>query len=197
MNKKEIIEVLNSCGAHLNGHFLLTSGLHSNEYYQLAKVFKATDTRCPDMLVKALCTNMLLHLSGRPDVVIAPAVGGVNICYAVGRYLKVPNIYTERVDGKMVLKRGFEIEPGKTYSVVEDVTTTGGSVNETIELVQNEGGEVVSVSCLVDRSNGKINFGDIIHLALLRIDVNKWKQEDCPLCAEGKRLVKLGSREIK
>ena len=129
-------------------------------------------------------------------MVISPAIGGILMGYEVARQLGLPNIFAERENGDMTLRRGFTIEKGAKLIVTEDVVTTGGSVKEVIKLVQDLGGEVVAVASLVDRSNGKVDFG-VKFVNLISMDVVSYEPEECPLCKEGKlELVKPGSRTV-
>ena len=128
------------------------------------------------------------------DVVIGPAMGGVILSYEVSRQLNVRNVFAERADGAMSLRRGFEILPGQNVLVVEDVVTTGGSVFEVIALVKELGADVAGVGLVVDRSNGKVDFGCKKH-AVLTIEVISYEAKDCPICGTGMPLVKPGSRK--
>ncbi len=129
-------------------------------------------------------------------MVVSPAVGGILMGYEVARQLGVPNIFAERENGEMTLRRGFSIEKGAKVVVVEDVVTTGGSVKEVVKLVQGLGAEVVAVASLVDRSNGAVDFG-VKYVNLISMEVLSYDPEECPICKEGKiELVKPGSRQV-
>lgn len=187
--KEQALEIFTQAGALLEGHFRLTSGRHSNQYMQCAHVLK----------YPAFTEELARHLAEvfRDDgveVVIGPAMGGIVVAYEVARQLGVIGMFTERENGQMALRRGFSIEPGQRVLVVEDVVTTGGSVKEVIEVVEQLGGQVVGVGVLVDRSNGAVDFG-VKQAAVLSLDISSWEAEACPLCREGKLpLVKPGSR---
>jgi orotate phosphoribosyltransferase len=130
------------------------------------------------------------------DFVIAPAIGGIIVSYETARHLKVRGIFAERVNGELTLRRGFEIKPGERAVVVEDVVTTGKSTRETINVVKSQGGKVVAVGSLVDRSGGKVDFG-VPFETLWKLEVPVYEPDECPLCKEGKEpLVKPGSRNI-
>ena len=191
MTQEEALEIYRSTGAILHGHFKLTSGRHSDTYMQSAKVF--VDTKSSE----ALCKGLAEKLQGVPvDLVISPAVGGILMGYEVARQLGKPNIFAERENGEMTLRRGFSIEPGTNVIVCEDVVTTGGSVKEVISLVESLGAKVQAVASIVDRSNGKVNFG-VKFVNLISMDVVSYEPDECPLCKEGKiELVKPGSRQI-
>ena len=175
-------------GALKQGHFRLTSGLHSDRYMQCAALFEWPEES------ERLCRALAEKFSGQKvDLVAGPALGGVIMAYEVARALGVPNIFAEREEGKMTFRRGFRVEAGRKVLVVEDVVTTGGSVKEVIGLVRAAGGEVVGVGSVVDRSGGRADIGVPFH-ALMTLDATAWKEEDCPLCGEGVPIVKPGSR---
>ncbi len=191
MTQEEALEIYRSTGAILHGHFRLTSGRHSDTYMQSAKVF--VDTKSSEALCKGLAEKLQ---DMEIDLVISPAVGGILMGYEVARQLGKPNIFAERENGEMTLRRGFSIEKGTKVLVCEDVVTTGGSVKEVIALVQELGAEVQAVASIVDRSNGKVDFG-VKFVNLISMDVVSYEPEDCPICKEGKiELVKPGSRQI-
>ena len=146
---------------------------------------------------EALCKGLAEKLQGTEvDLVISPAIGGILMGYEVARQLGKPNIFAERENGEMTLRRGFSVEPGTKVIVCEDVVTTGGSVKEVIALMQSMGAEVTAVASIVDRSNGKVDFG-VKFVNLISMDVVSYEPEDCPICKEGNLpLVKPGSRQI-
>jgi len=191
LTEKEILEAFEKTGGILKGHFLLTSGRHSDTYMQCAKLFVDTNES------EKLCGELAVKLKEfNADVIVSPAVGGIIMGYEVARQLRVPNYFTERVDGKMTLRRGFEVPKGSRVIVVEDVVTTGGSVREVVELMRELGCEPVAVASIVDRSNGKVDFG-IPYRALLSMDVVSYEAENCPICKTGIPVYKPGSRNIK
>lgn len=191
LTDNEIERILTDSGALLTGHFLLTSGKHSDKYMQCAKILQYPDYS------EALARHLAEQLTDlNADVVAGPAMGGIIIAYELARHLKCVNIFAERESGKMVLRRGFdELVKGKRVIVAEDVITTGGSVAEVIEAVRENGGFVVGAAVLVDRSGGKADFGVPLAAAYnARFDV--FEPENCPLCAEGKiQPIKPGSRK--
>ena len=191
MTKERVMEILKEAGVLLEGHFLLTSGRHSNRYLQCAKIFQ--DTKYSE----ELCRDLAEQFKGKGvELVIGPAIGAIQMSYEVSRHLGVKNIFAERENGEMTLRRSFAIEPGQKVLVVEDVVTTGGSVREVIDLVRANGGEVVGVGVVVDRTGGKIDFGVPIS-SVISLDVTSYTAEECPLCKEGLPLVKPGSRALK
>jgi orotate phosphoribosyltransferase len=142
-----------------------------------------------------LCKDLALKVEKyNSDIVIGPALGGVIAAYETARALKKPGIFAERKDGEMKIRRGFKIEKGQRVLAVEDVVTTGGSVKEVLDIVREKGGEVVAVASLVDRSGGKANF-DVPFESLISIEVPTYEADECPLCKEGKPVVKPGSRD--
>ncbi len=191
MTNEEILEVFRQTEGVLKGHFLLTSGRHSDTYMQCAKLF--VDPQKSEMLCRELA-GILKEF--KADVVVSPAVGGIIMGYEVARQLKVKNFFAERVDGKMTLRRGFALEKGSKVIVVEDVVTTGGSVKEVIQLVKDAGCEVVAAASIVDRSNGKVDFS-VPFKALLSMEVISYEADECPICKQGVPIYKPGSRNLK
>jgi orotate phosphoribosyltransferase len=186
----EALSYFEKCGSILKGHFLLSSGFHSNTYIQCAKV-----TENPEISEK-LCKILADHFKGKKvDVVIGPAYGGIILSYILGRLLGVRAMFAERVEGKLQLRRGFEIKRGEKFLVCEDVVTTGGSAGEVIGLVRREGGEVIAVACLVNRS--KTNPFDVELKEILKLTPPIYPPQDCPLCRDNIPLEKPGSRSIK
>lgn len=190
MRIEEAMEIFKETGVMLEGHFLLTSGRHSDRYMQCARLFEhpvRSAQMCAELAAKFADDNI--------DVVIGPALGGVIISYEVARQLGVRNFFAERdAEGKMVLRRGFAITPGMRVLIVEDVVTTGGSVREVVDLVKAAGGDVVAVASIVDRSAGKVNFG-CRYEAVVSMEVLSWEAADCPMCKNGSVAVKPGSRK--
>lgn len=191
MTKNEVLEVFKKTGGILKGHFLLTSGRHSDTYMQCAKLFVYPEQ------AKLLCTELCKMLEGiKIDAVVSPAVGGILMGYQTAQILNVPNMFFERQDNVMTLRRGFSIEKGSRVLVVEDVVTTGGSVKEVIEQVEKLGAEVAAVASIVDRSNGNVGFGKKF-VNLLSMDIVSFEESECPLCKQGTPAVKPGSRNLK
>jgi len=188
MDQQRALEIFSKNGALLSGHFLLSSGLHSEKYMQCALVLQNPDAASEFC---AALAQKLKHL--KPDFVIGPALGGILVSYELARQLGVRSLFTERENGVMTLRRGFSIKPGERCVITEDVITTGKSTNETLEVVKNHGGELAAVAALVDRSGGKTNFGVPFETAL-KVEIATWAPQDCPLCAKKIPLVKPGSR---
>lgn len=190
MTREEIVDIFTKTGAMLTGHFRLTSGKHSNRYFQCAQVLQVPQ------YTKQLCKELAERFRGQGvETVIGPAMGGIIVSYEVARALEVRSLFTEREDGQMTLRRNFNIKPGEKVLVVEDVITTGGSVKEVIDVVRQQGGEVIGVGVLVDRSNGKADFG-VKTEALLTVEVETYEPNHCPLCDQGIPAVKPGSRQV-
>jgi len=184
-------------GAYLHGHFRLTSGLHSNEYLQCAKVL--ANPAYAERLGRELAAQVTTLLGGViPDVVIAPAIGGIVIGHEVARAFRARSLFTERdlESNAMILRRGFEIKPGESVVVIEDVITTGGSTKEVIRVVETYGVNVKAAGSIIDRSNGRADVG-VPRVALQSLRAVAYQPEDCPLCKEGLPLVKPGSRRTE
>ena len=174
--------------ALLEGHFRLTSGLHSPGYLQCALVLQHP---AEAEAFGAAIADRVRSLS--PDVVLSPALGGIVIGQEVARALRVRAIFAERQDGRLTLRRGFSLEPGEKVLVVEDVVTTGGSTQETIDVARAASATVVGAAAIIDRSSGKQRI-DVPFHALATISLPTYEAESCPLCAEGKPVIKPGSR---
>lgn len=189
MTQERVLEILKEAGVLQEGHFLLTSGRHSNKYLQCAKIFR--NTKYSEELCKDLAEQFAdQHI----DYVVGPALGAVQMAYEVSRHIGCENYFAERVDGAMTLRRGFAIQPGQRVLVVEDVVTTGGTVREVLDLVKAQGGVIAGVGVIVDRTGGKVDFGAPLK-SVISMEVESWPAEECPICKEGKlELVKPGSR---
>jgi orotate phosphoribosyltransferase len=187
----DLLSLLRERGALLEGHFLLSSGLHSPRYLQCARVLM--DPPLATELGARLGGRLRERLAGeRPAAVVSPALGGVIIGQEVARALGCLALFTERQDGAMALRRGFALERGDGVVVVEDVITTGGSTREVIDVVRGRGGRVLAVGSLVDRSGG-VELG-VPRESLLALEVPAFAPERCPLCAAGGTPEKPGSR---
>ncbi|HIU64166.1 MAG TPA: orotate phosphoribosyltransferase [Candidatus Avacidaminococcus intestinavium] len=186
MNEQEIMKLLEATEAVLHGHFLLTSGLHSPMYVEKFNVLqhpKYTEELCKELAKR--------YINDQVELVIGPMTGGILLAHEVGKQLGTRAIFTERENGKMTLKRGFHIEPGTRVLIVEDIVTTGGSVQEVLDVVREQGGTPVGIGLLVDRSGGKADFGMRTE-ALLHLNVETYTAEQCPLCAKGISFTKRG-----
>jgi orotate phosphoribosyltransferase len=192
MEREQILEVLRDCGALLEGHFELRSGLHSDCFFQCANVLRfprVAERLCVDL---AAAMRPFLSEQAQPvDAVISPALGGILVGHEVARALGVRSIFAEKQEGRLVLRR-FRIERGERFVVAEDVVTRGGRVRESIDIVRAAGGEVAAIALLVDRSGGKARF-DYPLFSLLEMEPVTYEPGDCPLCARGMPLVHPGS----
>lgn len=190
LNEAEVLAEFRAAGALLTGHFVLTSGLHSPFYLQCARVLM--DPHRAARLVAALAPRVA---TAAPDLVVAPALGGIVLGYELGRQLHCRSIFVERVEGSFTLRRGFEIARGSRIVVAEDVITTGLSTRECIACCTAAGGEVVAVACLVDRSAGKAELGPPLH-CLARLDLPTYAQHRVPPELAAIPVVKPGSRGL-
>ena len=193
MTQNEVLKIFEDSGALLSGHFKLSSGLHSPRYLQCALVLQTP--RIAEQLCAALAAKAKDdYRIGQIDFVIAPALGGVIVAHEVARALGVRALFTERQEGAMTLRRGFEIKLGERALVVEDVVTTGGSTREVMEVVRASGGVVAGAGSLIDRSGGAVDLGVPRH-ALAVLEVPTYQPDNCPLCNEGSTAIKPGSRQ--
>lgn len=194
LHEDPVLSAFDSTGAYLRGHFRLTSGLHSPEYLQCALVLQHPDqaTRFGRMLADEF--RRLTDVE-RPDFVASPALGGVIIGHETARALGCRFIFTERdaASGRMALRRGFQVEPGETAVVVEDVVTTGGSTRELIDVLRSAGARVLAGGSIIDRSGGQADLG-VPRVALKTLSAQTFEPDSCPLCAAGVPVVKPGSR---
>jgi len=188
MTDNEILELFRRHSALLEGHFILSSGLHSDRYIQCALVLQ--HPRVAEQLGSELAAR-LRHLGA--SVVAAPALGGILVAHEVARTLGVRAIFTERQEGAMTLRRGFSLAAGEPTLVVEDVLTTGLSTRETIQCVEQAGGKVVGAGALIDRSGGTVDLG-LPRAALLTLQIQNYDPAECPLCKSGSPAIKPGSR---
>ncbi|WKY46281.1 orotate phosphoribosyltransferase [Eubacteriaceae bacterium ES3] len=186
---QDILEILKETDAFLEGHFLLSSGKHSDQYVQCAKVL-----RFPNQAEKVLKPVVEQLKDLQIDKVVGPAMGGVVVSYEIGRQLGKESIFTERKDGKMELRRGFEIKPGEKVIITEDVVTTGKSTIETKKVLESLGAEVLGVACIADRRAQGVEIDMPIYSAI-KLEITAWEPDECPVCKENKiPVVKPGSR---
>lgn len=183
-----LTELLKDSGALLEGHFLLSSGKHSDGYIQCAKLLMY-----PEKAEKAvnLIVEKIKDLDF--DIIVGPAMGGIIVSYELARQTGKPGIFVEREDGKMKLRRGFAINSGERVLIAEDVVTTGKSAYEAIKAVEEQGGIVIGIACIVDRSNDNIK---LPIYSGIKLNINTYEKENCPLCEKNKPIIKPGSRKI-
>ncbi len=187
MTEQEVRQLFLETNAIMEGHFLLTSGLHSPIYVEKFNVLQHP------AYTERLCRALAGKFAGEAvDTVVGPMTGGILLAHEVGKALGTRAIFTERENGRMTFRRGFTLSPEERVLIVEDIVTTGGSVEEVIEAVRAFGGVPVGVGMLVDRSGGIVNFGTVPHKALFHLTVETFSPDDCPLCKEGKLMTKRG-----
>ncbi len=186
----EVLNLLEQAEGVLHGHFCLTSGLHSDIYFQCAKLYQYPE------ITSELGKRLAEKLSDIEfDTIVAPAIGAVIIGYETAKNAKKRNLFVERKDGVMQLRRGYTLKKGEKVVIIEDVITTARTIKETMEAIKEYEPEVVAVGCIVDRTKGKTEYNI---KSLLQIDPVVYDPNDCPLCKEGIELVKPGSRtEVK
>lgn len=185
----EVLNLLEQAEGVLHGHFCLTSGLHSNIYFQCAKLYQYPE------ITSELGKRLAQQLSGIEfDTIVAPAIGAVIIGYETAKNAKKRNLFVERKDGEMQLRRGYTLKKGERVVIIEDVITTARTIKETMEAIKEFEPEVVAVGCIVDRTKGQTPYNI---KSLLQIDPVVYEPENCPLCQEGIELVKPGSRTEK
>ena len=193
MTGEQVKNLFEKYGALLSGHFLLSSGLHSDTYFQSALILQHPEVA--GKLALQLAKDIESKVKGI-GLVVSPALGGIVIGQEMGRALGCRAIFCERVEGKLTLRRGFTVSPGEKCLLVEDVITTGLSTREVVDVVKSLGGDIAAVASLVDRSGGKVDFG-VPRFSLLSLEVKSYKPEECPLCQKGIPAVKPGSRVKK
>jgi orotate phosphoribosyltransferase len=197
MTGEDVLKIFEENDALLKGHFLLTSGLHSDSYLQCARVLQHP------AIAERLGAELAAKAKADPDIapvdlVIAPALGGVIVAHEVARALGVRALFTERQEKMMTLRRGFQIRPGERCLVVEDVVTTGGSTREVMEVVTQHGGMAAGAGSLIDRSlkrDGSVVDLGLPRRALAAIEVATYAPDECPMCREGSIAIKPGSRQ--
>ena len=192
MNSEEVLDIFRECGAMLEGHFILTSGLHSPVFLQKARVFMQADKTA--VLCSALADLIRNEFGDSIDYVVGPAIGGIIPAYETSRHLGVPNVWVEREDGEFRLRR-FELEKGARVVIIEDIVTTGLSIRETVTSLQNIGADVLAAGCLVDRSAGKADVG-VPLIALAEHEVPAYPADQLPAELAAIPAIKPGSRNL-
>ena len=193
MNENELIEELRDCGALLEGHFILSSGLHSTQYLQCALAL--SNPKLAKKIAKSLGEKINENLNDKIDYVIAPAMGGLIIGHEIAMFLNLPFMFLERVDGEFELRRGFSFEKGSNFLMIEDVVTTGLSSIEAIKVVNELGGNVIGEAAIVDRSGGEVNLG-INLITLLSLKIPTFDKDNIPDDLRQIKPVKPGSRSL-
>ena len=191
MNSEQVLEHFKSGNALLDGHFILSSGLHSPNYLQCALALQFPSDAAK--FGRAIAQHFA---DAEIETVASPAIGGLIIGFAVAQALNIRFIWTEREDGAMTVRRGFSVKKDEKILVVEDVITTGGSTRECITALEKHGAKIIGAASIIDRSNGAADVG-VPRIALASLDIPIYKTEECPMCANGDEVVKPGSRTIK
>ena len=191
MKAEQILEHFRQTNALLEGHFILSSGLHSPKYLQCALALQY-----PFDAAKFGAAIAEHYTNEKIETVASPAIGGLIIGYEVAKALNVRFVWTERENGVMTLRRGFSVKKNERILVVEDVITTGGSTRECIEALEKHGANIVAAASIIDRSNGAADVG-VPRISLVSLEVPSFKPEDCPLCKRGDEAIKPGSRTTK
>ncbi|MDX2473123.1 MAG: orotate phosphoribosyltransferase [Candidatus Krumholzibacteria bacterium] len=188
MTENKVLSLMKELGALHSGHFLLSSGLHSDTYFQCAKILQFPE------LARELGAAMGDFFDDTPhDLVVSPAMGGILIGHEVARALGRRFVFSERKDGLMMIRRGFEIEAGEKVIIVEDVVTRGTSLLEVIKCVEDAGGVVTGLTSIIDRTGGEVGLPLPLH-SLAKVKVETFQPDNCPLCADGVEVIKPGSR---
>jgi orotate phosphoribosyltransferase len=188
MTEEKVLTLMEELGALHSGHFLLSSGLHSDRYFQCARILQFPD------LARELGAALAAFYQDVPcDLVVSPALGGILIGHEVARGLGRRFVFSERKDGQMMVRRGFSIEEGEKVIIAEDVVTRGTSLLEVIKVVEEQGGVVVGLTSIIDRTSGEVEL-PLPLKSLARVKVETWSADQCPLCSQGLELVKPGSR---
>lgn len=194
MTIDEVLEEFRQSQALLKGHFVLSSGRHSDTYLEKARVFMHPDRT--ERLCHALAGRVRAALDGRVSCVVSPAVGAIIPGYETARSLGVPAMFTERVDGKFALRRGFTLERGMPVLMVEDIVTTGLSSKECLAAIRAHGGNPIAAACIIDRSGGKAELG-VPLIALARLDIPTYAADALPPALAALPAVKPGSRGLR
>ncbi|PCJ33355.1 MAG: orotate phosphoribosyltransferase [Alphaproteobacteria bacterium] len=194
MNREEVLGYFREADALLEGHFILSSGLHAARYLQCARVMM--DPVVGAKLCKALADKIRTNLNVTIDIVVSPAMGGVVVGYEMGRQLGVKAIFTERVGAGLSLRRGFEIPKNARVLMAEDIVTTGLSSRECIKVIREYGGDVVAASCLIDRSDGAVDIG-VPLVSLAGLEIASYEADNLPADLAGIPAIKPGSRGLK
>jgi orotate phosphoribosyltransferase len=191
-----VLALLRGSGAMLEGHFLLSSGRHSDKYFQCAKLLQYPDKAAEALAVVAEKLKKDIQ-AGKLEIhaVVGPAMGGIVVAYELGRQLALPAFFTERDDtGKMALRRGFEVRPGQKILITEDVVTTGKSSGECAAVLEEHGAKIAALACIVDRRGGGIDIPWPFY-PCCKVDASNWEADTCELCKKGIPAVKPGSRK--
>lgn len=189
MDNEQILKIFKKTGAFLRGHFVLSSGLHSGHYLQCALFLQYP--RYASMLCKELASRFK---KDKPSLIVGPAIGGIIVSYEMARQLKARSFFTEREDGKVALRRCFSVMRGERALIVEDVITTGGTAKEAADLLRSFGSKVVGIGAIIDRRKARADLGLRVE-SLIKIEMEDFPPDDCPLCKEKVPIARPGSRQ--
>lgn len=188
MTEDKVLELMKELGALHQGHFQLSSGRHSDFYFQCARILQFPE------LARELGAALAGFFSDETcDLVVSPALGGILIGHELARAVGRRFVFAERKDGELQIRRGFELDPGEKVIICEDVVTRGTSLLEVVKVVEEAGGKVVGLTSIIDRTGGEVELPLPLH-SLARVKVETWEPDDCPLCRQGQPVVKPGSR---
>ena len=193
LTTEQVLEIFHSCGALLKGHFILSSGLHSDTY--LNKSIVSMYPEKTERLCRALASKVRMELVEKPEFIISPAMGGIIYGYETARAMQLPFMYTERVEGEFTMRRGFAVPQDAPVLIVEDIISTGLSAGECVAAVRQHGGNPVAVACLIDRSGGKVDIG-VPAISLAAFSVEAWEKDKLPPHLADIPAVKPGSRGL-
>ena len=188
MNEAKVLELMAELGALHSGHFQLSSGRHSDKYFQCARILQF-----PDLAKELGVALAAFYTDTACDLVVSPALGGILIGHEVARAMGRRFVFSERKDGEMMIRRGFSLEQGEKVVIAEDVVTRGTSLLEVVKVVEDAGGEVVGLTSIIDRTGGEVELPLPLH-SLAKVKVETWEADACPLCAQGVAVIKPGSR---
>jgi len=187
MDNKELLSLYTSSGALLEGHFLLTSGRHSDKYFEKFKLLSQPEA------VKSICTSIYNKFKiNDVDLVVGAATGGIILAYEIGRQLGTKGVFAERVNGELIFRRGFVLEKRQRVLLVDDVLTTGGSLFELIKVTEFTGANIIGISVIFDRTGGEIEFDYPFH-SVHSEKIKSWEQNNCPQCIQSVPITKRGS----
>jgi orotate phosphoribosyltransferase len=192
LSYKESLKILKETNALLSGHFVLSSGLHSNEYVQCAKLL--SQPKKAEIICRSLCEK-INKVFNEIDIILSPAIGGIVVGYEIGRQLNVETIFTERVDGKFTLRRGFNIPKNSKVLIIEDVITTGKSALECLKLANEYKSKVLGFACIIDRSNEKLLIKDQI-ISQVKLNIKTFSEDNLPPDLQSIKPTKPGSRNL-
>ena len=192
LSYKESLKILRETNALLEGHFILSSGLHSSRYVQCAKLL--SNPKKAEIICSSLCEK-IKNAFKTIDIILSPAIGGIVVGYEIGRQMSLETIFAERIDTKLILRRGFEIPKNSKVLIVEDVITTGKSAMECSELIKKSNSQLAGYACIIDRSNDNLIIKDKI-ISQLKLQIDTFKENELPSALKNIEAIKPGSRNL-